>query len=350
MIPLWTIPPALAAGNTLLLKPSECDPGAALILAELAAAAGFPPGVLNVVHGGAPTVDFLLDAPPIKALSFVGSNRAGEYIFERGSKNGKRVQANLGAKNHAVVLPDADRERSVGAIVGAAFGAAGQRCMALSTLVLVGAARDWLPDIVARARRLQVDGGFEAGADVGPVISPASRARIESLIGSAEAEGATILLDGRGAKPEKYPDGNWVGPTVIVDVTPDMACYREEIFGPALVCLSAPSLSAAIKMVNANPYGNGASIFTRAGAAAARFRREVNVGQVGVNVPIPVPLPMFSFTGNKGSVAGGGASTFYGREGLRFFMQTKTVTSLWRGEEAGEAAEEGRGVNMPTQS
>ena len=350
MIPLWTIPPALAAGNTLLLKPSERDPGAALILAELAAAAGFPPGALNVVHGGAPTVDFLLDAPPVKAVSFVGGNRAGEHIFARGSAHGKRVQANLGAKNHAVVLPDADRERSVGAIVGAAFGAAGQRCMALSTLVLVGAARDWLPDLVARARALKVDAGFEPGADVGPVISPASRARIEGLIGGAAAEGARLLLDGRGAAPPAYPDGNWVGPTILADVTPDMTCYREEIFGPALVCLTAPTLAAAIALVNASPYGNGASVFTRSGGAAETFRREVNVGQVGVNVPIPVPLPMFSFTGNKGSVAGGGASTFYGREGLRFFSQTKTVTSLWRGEEVGpEGGAEGRGVNMPTQ-
>ena len=210
MIPLWTIPLAAATGNTILLKPSERDPGAALILAELARHAGFPPGVLNVVHGGAPTVDFLLDAPPVRAISFVGSNKAGEYIFEKGSRNGKRVQANLGAKNHAVLLPDADRERALSAVVGAAFGAAGQRCMALSVLVLVSEAQKWMGDLVMKAGQLRVNGGFEKGADLGPVISPQSRQRIEKLIASAEEEGAEILLDGRGVRPEKYPDGTFV--------------------------------------------------------------------------------------------------------------------------------------------
>jgi malonate-semialdehyde dehydrogenase (acetylating)/methylmalonate-semialdehyde dehydrogenase len=214
MIPLWSIPIATVCGNTLILKPSERDPGAAMILAELAEKAGFPPGVLNIVHGAAKTVDFIIDEPSIKAISFVGSNKAGEYIYSRGSANGKRVQANLGAKNHAAVLPDCNKNHALNAITGAAFGAAGQRCMALSTLVMVGETKDWLPEIAERAKKLNVNGGFEEGADLGPVISPQSKERIEKLIASAEEEGATILLDGRGYKPEKYPNGNFVSPFI----------------------------------------------------------------------------------------------------------------------------------------
>ena len=212
MIPLWSIPIATITGNTLILKPSERDPGAAMILAELAREAGYPEGVINVVHGSAKTVDFIIDEPAIKAISFVGSNKAGEYIFSRGSANGKRVQANLGAKNHAAVLPDCNKNHALNSIAGAAFGAAGQRCMALSALVMVGETKDWLPEIAERAKQLNVNGGFEEGADLGPLISPQSKERIESIIASAEEEGATILLDGRGYKPEKYPNGNWVIP------------------------------------------------------------------------------------------------------------------------------------------
>ena len=211
MIPLWSIPIATITGNCLLLKPSERDPGAAMILVELAREAGYPDGVINVVHGSAKTVDFILDEPAIKAISFVGSNKAGEYIYTRGSANGKRVQANLGAKNHAAVLPDCDKTHALNAIAGAAFGAAGQRCMALSAIVMVGETDQWLPELAERAKALNVNGGFEEGADLGPLISPKSQERIESLIASAEKEGATILLDGRGFKPAKYPDGNWVG-------------------------------------------------------------------------------------------------------------------------------------------
>jgi malonate-semialdehyde dehydrogenase (acetylating)/methylmalonate-semialdehyde dehydrogenase len=210
MIPLWTIPVATITGNTCIIKPSERDPGAAMILAELAEKAGFPPGVINIIHGSAKTVDFIIDEPRIKAISFVGSNKAGEYIYTRGSANGKRVQANLGAKNHAAVLPDCNKNHSLNAIAGAAFGAAGQRCMALSTLVLVGETKEWAPEIAERAKALSMNGGFEEGADLGPVISPQAKERIESLIASAEKEGATIVLDGRGQKPEKYPNGNWV--------------------------------------------------------------------------------------------------------------------------------------------
>jgi malonate-semialdehyde dehydrogenase (acetylating) / methylmalonate-semialdehyde dehydrogenase len=210
MIPLWSIPLATITGNTLILKPSERDPGAAMILVELCKQAGYPDGVVNIVHGSAKTVDFILDEPAIKAISFVGSNRAGEYIYERGSKNGKRVQANLGAKNHAAVLPDCNKNHALNSITGAAFGAAGQRCMALSTLVLVGETKDWMPELAERAKNLNMNGGFEEGADLGPLISPQSKKRVEDLIDSAEAEGATILLDGRGQKPANYPNGNWV--------------------------------------------------------------------------------------------------------------------------------------------
>ena len=348
MIPLWCIPIAAITGNTLILKPSERDPGAAIILAELAEKAGFPEGVVNIVHGGRPTINFLLDQPDIKAISFVGGNKAGEYIFARGSANGKRVQANLGAKNHAVVLPDCNKNHFLSSIVGAAFGAAGQRCMALSTLVTVNETEEWLSDLVESAKKLNLNAGFEEGSDLGPVISPQSQERIESLIASAEKEGATILLDGRGSKPANasYANGNWVGPTIITNVTPDMQCYKEEIFGPVLVCLKAESLEGAVDLVNANEYGNGVAIFTNSGPSAEFFRRNIESGQVGVNVPIPVSLPMFSFTGNKKSIAGGGASTFYGKPGINFYTQIKTVTSLWK---ASDATDSKAAVSMPTQ-
>ncbi|MDI1488252.1 MAG: aldehyde dehydrogenase (NADP(+)) ald6 [Ramalina farinacea] len=347
MIPLWSIPIATITGNTLILKPSERDPGAAMILAELAREAGYPDGVINIVHGSAKTVDFIIDEPAIKAISFVGSNKAGEYIYTRGSANGKRVQANLGAKNHAAVLPDCDKNHALNAIAGAAFGAAGQRCMALSAVVTVGGTEQWLPELAEKAKALNVNGGFEEGADLGPLISPQSRERIEGIIATAEQEGATILLDGRGYIPEKYPNGNWIGPTIITNVKPHMTCYTQEIFGPVLVCLSTETMSEAIDLINTNEYGNGVSIFTRSGSSATRFQKDVEAGQVGINVPIPVPLPMFSFTGNKKSVAGGGANTFYGKSGINFYTQTKTVTSLWRGEDAVEGK---AGVNMPTQN
>jgi len=206
--------------------------------------------------------------------------------------------------------------------------------MALSTLVMVAETKEWLPEIAERAKALNVNGGFEEGADLGPVISPQSKKRIEDLIASAEEEGATILLDGRGYTPEKYPNGNWVGPTIITNVEPHMRCYREEIFGPVLVCLNVDTIDDAIDLINANEYGNGAAIFTRSGSTAGRFQKDIEAGQLGINVPIPVPLPMFSFTGNKKSVAGGGANTFYGKPGLNFYTQQKTVTALWRSEDA----------------
>ncbi|KAJ5723060.1 aldehyde dehydrogenase [Penicillium malachiteum] len=347
MIPLWCIPNAIITGNTVVLKPSERAPGAAMILMELAEKAGFPKGVINVAHGAHDTVNFILDSPAIKAISFVGSNKAGEYIFAKGSANGKRVQANLGAKNHAVVLPDADKDSTLDAIIAAAFGAAGQRCMALSATVFVGETQSWLPELVERTNALSVNGGFESEADLGPVVTPESKTRIESLIASGETEGAKLLRDGRGFKPPKYPNGNWVAPTIISEVTPSMQCYKEEIFGPVLVCLQVQSLDEAIELINENPYGNGTAIFTSSGVSAERFRKNIQAGQVGVNVPIPVPLPMFSFTGNKRSVAGGGANTFYGRPGVNFYTQLKTVTSKWAGRDGQPTKTT---LSMPTHS
>ena len=349
MIPLWSIPIATVTGNTLILKPSERTPGAAMILAELIKEAGFPDGVVNIIHGTHRAVNFILDEPAIKAISFVGGNTAGEYIYSRGSANGKRVQANLGAKNHAVVLPDCSKASTINSVIGAAFGAAGQRCMALSTLVLVGPeTQSWIGDLVEAAKGLRVDGGFEEGADLGPVISPQSKARIEGLIASAAEEGATIALDGRNYALPKYPNGNFIGPTIITGVQPHMKCYKEEIFGPVLCVLEADSLEAATELVNKNEYGNGVAIFTNSGPKASWFQKNIEAGQVGVNVPIPVPLPMFSFTGNKKSIAGGGVSTFYGKPSLSFYTQTKTVTSLWR--RAQEQEKHATSTSMPTQS
>ncbi|KAG5956910.1 hypothetical protein E4U57_002149 [Claviceps arundinis] len=322
-----------------------CPFRASMILAELVHKAGFPEGVVNVIHGAHKTVDFILDEPAIKAISFVGGNKAGEYIFSRGSANGKRVQANLGAKNHAAVLPDCNKQHFINSVVGAAFGAAGQRCMALSTLVMVGETKDWLFDIAEAAKKLRVDGGFEEGADLGPVISSESKERVLSIIDSAENEGATILLDGRNYVNSKYPDGNFIGPTIIVDATPDMTCYKQEIFGPVLVCLNVETIGGAIELINKNEYGNGVAIFTRSGPTAENFRRNIESGQVGINVPIPVPLPMFSFTGNKKSIAGGGANTFYGKPGINFYTQLKTVTALWQSH---DPVAEKAAVHMPT--
>ncbi|EPS40998.1 hypothetical protein H072_5154 [Dactylellina haptotyla CBS 200.50] len=334
MIPLWCLPVATITGNCIILKPSERDPGASMILAELAKEAGFPDGVINIVHGSAKTVDFIIDEPRIKAISFVGSDKAGQYIYTRGSEKGKRVQANLGAKNHAAIMPDANRNHTINSIVGAAFGAAGQRCMALSTLVMVGETKEWLPEIAKRAAQLNVNGGFEEGADLGPVISPQAREKIEALVQSGVDEGATLLLDGRGHKPAKYPNGNFVGPTILADVTTEMKCYQEEIFGPVLVCLNVETLEDAIELINKNKYGNGVAVFTQSGATAGRFQKDIEAGQVGINVPIPVPLATsFSFTGNKASIAGN-ANYFYGRHGLQFYTQLKTVTSHWRAEDA----------------
>jgi len=343
MIPLWMFPVATACGNTMVLKPSEKDPGATMILARLAQQAGLPDGVLQVVHGAADTVNFLCDAPSVRAISFVGGNSAGEHIFQRATQTGKRVQANLGAKNHATVMPDADREQTVNAIVGAAFGAAGQRCMALSTVIFVGESKEWLADIVEKAKKLNVGSGFDSKTDVGPLISKESKLRVHSLIEQGVQDGATLLLDGRGVKVSPgLENGNFVGPTVLFGVTRSNRAYQEEIFGPVLVCLAVDSLEEAIEFTNASKYGNGCAIFTTSGANARKFQHEVDVGQVGINVPIPVPLPFFSFTGSRGSIRGD--IHFYGKQGAQFYTQIKTITSNWEY----KAAQSNVSMSMPT--
>eukprot|EP00696_Hemimastix_kukwesjijk_P004495 gnl/Hemi2/15554_TR5229_c0_g1_i1.p1 gnl/Hemi2/15554_TR5229_c0_g1~~gnl/Hemi2/15554_TR5229_c0_g1_i1.p1 ORF type:complete len:550 (+),score=212.95 gnl/Hemi2/15554_TR5229_c0_g1_i1:52-1650(+) len=332
MVPLWMFPIALACGNTFVLKPSERTPGASMVLARLAAKAGVPDGVLNIIHGTADAVNFLCDAAPIRAVSFVGGNQAGEHIHDRATKNGKRAQCNMGAKNHATVLPDANKETTLNALAAAAFGAAGQRCMALSTAIFVGEAKNWVGELAARAKTLHVNEGNQAHADLGPLISKESKQRVLELVQSGVAEGATLVLDGRNVKVDGFPNGNFVGPTILDNVTPQMRCYREEIFGPVLVCLHVATLEEAIALTNANPYGNGTAIFTQSGSAARKFQFEIDVGQVGINVPIPVPLPQFSFTGSRGSFRG--ATHFYGKQGVHFYTQTKTITSNWRFEES----------------
>ncbi|GAA5914744.1 hypothetical protein JCM8208_000688 [Rhodotorula glutinis] len=331
MIPLWAMAMATATGNSLILKPSERDPGATMILAELMEQAGLPKGVLNVVHGTIAPVKFICEEPRIKAISFVGGDRAGQYIYETGSKNGKRVQANLGAKNHCILMPDANRNFALNSIVGAAFGAAGQRCMALSTLVAVGDSQEWIDELVKRAQGLKVGNGFDPDTEVGPLITPAAKERVEKLIQTCTDQGGKVLLDGRGVKVDGYPNGNFVGPTIL-EATTDMDCYTQEIFGPVLTIVKAATLDDAIKVINSNQYGNGASMFTQSGATARKFEKEVEAGQVGINVPIPVPLPMFSWSGNKGSVLGG--ASLYGPRGIDFWTQLKTTTSYWSSQDA----------------
>jgi len=326
MIPLWMWPMALATGNTMVLKPSEKDPGAAMILARLAQEAGFPDGALQIVHGDHDTVNFLCDAPSVRAISFVGGNAAGEYIHARGTGNGKRVQANLGAKNHATIMPDADRENTVNQMVGAAFGAAGQRCMALSTAIFVGEAQEWIGDIAEKAKLLKVGSGMDPNTDVGPMITKAALQRAHDLIEQGVQQGAEVLLDGRGVVVPGFEQGNFLGPTVI-NVDTKNATYLNEIFGPVLVCLKADTMEEAIAITNANPYGNGCCVFTSSGAIARKYQHEIDVGQVGINVPIPVPLPFFSFTGSRGSIRGD--LHFYGKQGAMFYTQTKTITSNW---------------------
>ena len=327
MIPLWMFPMAIVCGNTFVLKPSEQDPLSTMELVELAIEAGIPAGVLNVVHGGRDVVDAICTHPDIRAISFVGSTHVGTHVYNLGSQHGKRVQAMMGAKNHAVVLPDANREQTLNALAGAGFGAAGQRCMATSVVVFVGASKDWLPELVERARGLSVNGGTEANTDVGPVVSRAAKERILGLIEAGVKEGATLSLDGRDVKVSGYEKGNFIGPTVFSGVTTDMTIYKQEIFGPVICVLEAATLDDAIALVNRNPMGNGVGLFTQSGAAARKFQSEIDVGQVGINIPIPVPVPYFSFTGSRGSKLGDLGP--YGKQVVQFYTQTKTVTSRW---------------------
>uniref|UniRef100_D3PHJ8 Probable methylmalonate-semialdehyde/malonate-semialdehyde dehydrogenase [acylating], mitochondrial n=1 Tax=Lepeophtheirus salmonis TaxID=72036 RepID=D3PHJ8_LEPSM len=328
MIPLWMFPMATICGNTYIIKPSERDPTACMALVELLKEAGMPDGVVNIIHGQHDAVNFICDHPDIRAISFVGGDAAGKHIYNRGSANGKRVQCNMGAKNHGVICPDANKEYTINQLVGSAFGAAGQRCMALTTAVLVGNAQSWIHDIKEKASKLVVSAGSDPGADFGPVISPQSKQRINDLIQSASNDGADIILDGRNITVDKYPNGNFVGPTIISNMTENMEAYKEEIFGPVLCVINVETLDDAIELINKNRYGNGTAIFTNNGATARKFTQDIDVGQVGVNVPIPVPLPMMSFTGSRGSFLGD--SHFYGKQAIGFFTQTKTVTQLWR--------------------
>ena len=327
MIPLWMFPMAIATGNTFVLKPSEQDPMVTMRLAELAMQAGIPPGVLNVVHGGADAVNRLCDHPEIKAVSFVGSTAVGTHVYNRATQNGKRAQCMMGAKNHAIVMPDAHRQQTLNNLAGAAFGAAGQRCMALSTVILVGEAQTWLPELVERAQSLRLNAGTEAGADLGPVVSCAALERIHGLVAAGVEEGATLALDGRHPTVAGFERGNFIAPTIFSDVHTDMRIYREEIFGPVLCVLNAATLDEAIAIINANPNGNGTAIFTRSGAAARHFQEEIDVGQVGINVPIPVPVPLFSFSGSRASKLGDLGP--YGKQVVQFYTQTKTVTQRW---------------------
>lgn len=327
MIPLWMFPMAIATGNTFVLKPSEQDPMVTMRLCELAMEAGVPPGVLNVIHGGEMAVNAICDHPDIKAVSFVGSTKVGTHVYNRATLAGKRAQCMMGAKNHAIILPDANKDQTLNAIAGASFGAAGQRCMALPVVVLVGEAQKWIPDLVAKAKTLKISGGTEKGTDVGPVISCAALSRIEGLIERGIAVGATLELDGRKPQVPGYEKGNFVGPTILSGVKPGMAIYDQEIFGPVLSLVGAANLDEAIEFINANPNGNGTAVFTQSGAAARKFQEEIDVGQVGINVPVPVPVPLFSFSGSRASKLGDLGP--YGKQVILFYTQTKTVTARW---------------------
>ncbi|MBA4114581.1 MAG: methylmalonate-semialdehyde dehydrogenase (CoA acylating) [Verminephrobacter sp.] len=327
MIPLWMFPMAIATGNTFVLKPSEQDPMVTMRLCELAMEAGIPPGVLNVIHGGEMAVNAICDHPDIKAVSFVGSTKVGTHVYNRATLAGKRAQCMMGAKNHAIILPDANKEQTLNAIAGASFGAAGQRCMALPVVVLVGEAQKWIPDLVAKAKTLKISGGTEKGTDVGPVISCAALSRIEGLIERGIQDGATLELDGRKPQVPGYEKGNFVGPTIFSGVKPGMAIYDQEIFGPVLSLVGAANLDEAIEFINANPNGNGTAVFTQSGAAARKFQEEIDVGQVGINVPVPVPVPLFSFSGSRASKLGDLGP--YGKQVILFYTQTKTVTARW---------------------
>ncbi len=327
MIPLWMFPLAIVSGNTFILKPSEQDPMTPMMLAKLFHECGFPKGLLNVVHGGANQVDFLLDNPVIKAVSFVGSVPVGRHIYERGSKNMKRVQAFAGAKNHMVVMPDANKGQVLNALAASSCGAAGQRCMAISVAVLVGDAQKWIPELAEKMEMLKPGVWSESTTSYGPQISSRAKERVEMLIGKGEKEGAKIVIDGRNHTVKGFEKGNFIGPTLIDNVRPEMTIYTEEIFGPVLLLLRAKDLTEALEFINNNPYGNGTSIFTSSGAAARKFQNEVAVGQVGINIPIPVPLPFFSFTGWRGSFYGD--THAYGKQAFKFYTETKTVTSRW---------------------
>ncbi|PON97057.1 Succinylglutamate-semialdehyde dehydrogenase [Trema orientale] len=312
-------PIAVTCGNTFVLKPCEKNPGASMILASLATEAGLPDGVLNIVHGALDIVNYICDDDDIKAISFVGPNAAGMHIYARAASRGKHVQSNIGGKNHAIIMPDASVDTTLNALVAAGFGDAG---MALSTAIFVGGSMPWEREFVERAKALKVNVGTDPSAELGPVITKEAKDRICRLVHSSLESGARLLLDGRKVMVPGYEKGNFVGPTILCDITTNMDCYKEEIFGPVLLCMQVDSLEEAIMIVNRNRYGNGASIFTTSGVSARKFQNEVEVGLVGINVPVPVPLPFSSFNGSKAS--------FSGKSGVQFYTQIKTVAQQWK--------------------
>ena len=328
MVPLWMHPVAIACGNTFILKPSERDPGASELLARLYAEAGLPDGVFNIVHGDKVAVDAILEHPDIAAVSFVGSTPIAKYVHEGATRAGKRVQALGGAKNHAVVMPDADLDFAADQLVAAGYGSAGQRCMAISAVIAVGQVADELVGKVKeRTLALKIGAGDEPGADMGPLVTAAARDRVLSYIAQGEAAGARLVVDGRGLTIDGHENGFFVGPTLLDNTTTDMSVYTDEIFGPVLTVMRVPTLNAAIDVINANPYGNGTAVFTSSGEVARTFQRKVNVGMIGINVPIPVPMAFHSFGGWKDSLFGD--HHMHGPEGVRFYTQAKVVTTRW---------------------
>lgn len=328
MVPMWMFPMALATGNTFVLKPSERDPSPSLFMAELLKQAGLPDGVFNVVQGDKLAVDTLLTHPDVKAVSFVGSTPIAQYIYETGARHGKRVQALGGAKNHMVVMPDADVDQAVDALIGAAYGSAGERCMAISVAVLVGDVADKIvPKVAERAKALKVRNGMELDAEMGPIVTAQAKERIEGYIALGVEEGATLVVDGRGLKVPGHESGFFTGGTLFDHVTPAMRIYKEEIFGPVLACVRVPDFAAALALVNAHEFGNGVACFTSDGNIAREFSRRVQVGMVGINVPIPVPMAWHGFGGWKKSLFGDMHA--YGEEGVRFYTKQKSIMQRW---------------------
>jgi malonate-semialdehyde dehydrogenase (acetylating) / methylmalonate-semialdehyde dehydrogenase len=346
MVPMWMYPVAIAAGNCFILKPSPLDPSASLLMAQLLKEAGLPDGVFNVVQGDKDAVDALLEHPQVAAVSFVGSTAIAQKIYETGARHGKRVQALGGAKNHMVVMPDADLDQAVDALIGSAFGSAGERCMAISLGVLVGEAADKiLPLLQKRTQELKIKNGVELDAEMGPIVSSAAQNRIAGYIGTGESEGAKLVVDGRKFQAAKAgagcDNGFWIGGTLFDNVTPDMRIYKEEIFGPVLGCVRVKDLAAAVELINSHEYGNGVSLFTRDGNTAREFSRRVQVGMVGVNVPIPVPMAWHGFGGWKKSLFGDMHA--YGEEGVRFYTKQKSIMQRWP-----ESIAKGAEFAMPT--
>jgi malonate-semialdehyde dehydrogenase (acetylating) / methylmalonate-semialdehyde dehydrogenase len=341
MVPAWMYPVAIAAGNTFVLKPSPLDPTPSVLVAQLFKEAGFPDGVFNVVQGDKVAVDALLAHPDVQALSFVGSTPVAQHIYTTGAGHGKRVQALGGAKNHLVVMPDADIDKTVDALIGAAYGSAGERCMAISVAVLVGdAAERLLPRLTARVQTLRVGSGLDDASEMGPIVSTAARERIRGAIDRGVAEGATLLVDGRRIEVPGHANGFFLGGTLFDHVTPQMDLYREEIFGPVLACVRVPDFETALALVNGHEFGNGVACFTASGHTAREFSRRVQVGMVGINVPIPVPMAWHGFGGWKKSLFGDMHA--YGEEGVRFYTRQKSVMQRWS-----DATPQGADFAMP---